>query len=216
MKIIKPSVEFITPFNSEAVLKRIEECGRTAYQSLDKAGDNTAEGFVRMLIALGHESVLEHVSFSVRIICDRGVSHELVRHRLASYTQESTRYCNYSKGKFGSEITVIEPCFLHPATRLYKLWEDGCSEAEQHYFEMLNEGATAQEARTVLPNSLKTEVVMTANAREWRHFLRLRCAPAAHPQMREVANMMLEQFHENIPALFDDIWEEYERGWKQC
>lgn len=216
MKKIKPSVEFITPFNAKAVLKRIEECGRTAYQSLDKAEDGTAEGFVRMLIALGHESVLEHVSFSVRIICDRGVSHELVRHRLASYTQESTRYCNYSKGKFGSEITVIEPCFLEPSTYSYVLWENACEEAEQFYFEMLKEGATAQEARTVLPNSLKTEVVMTTNAREWRHFLRLRCGPAAHPQMREVANVILEQFHENIPVLFDDIWEEYERGWKQC
>ena len=140
---------------------------------------------------------------------DRGVSHEIVRHRMASYCQESTRYCNYGKGKFGEEITVIEPCFLEPGSRAYDYWRDACEGVEIRYFDMLAEGCTPQEARSVLPNSLKTEVVMTANIREWRHFLKLRCSPAAHPQMREVALILLDKVHWLIPVCFDDIWSEY-------
>lgn len=145
----------------------------------------------------------------MKFICDRGVSHEIVRHRVASYCQESTRYCNYSKEGFGSEITVIKPCFLHPYTDGFNLWEEGCLFAEQTYFNLLECGCSPQEARSVLPNSLKTEVVMTANIREWRHFLKLRCSPAAHPQMREVALILLDKLHSLIPVCFDDIWGEY-------
>ncbi|UWI17510.1 MAG: Thymidylate synthase complementing protein [Bacteriophage sp.] len=134
---------------------------------------------------------------------------ESVRHRMASYCQESTRYCNYGKGKFGEEITVIEPCFLEPGSRAYDYWRDACEGVEIRYFDMLAEGCTPQEARSVLPNSLKTEVVMTANIREWRHFLKLRCSPAAHPQMREVALILLDKVHWLIPVCFDDIWSEY-------
>ena len=152
---------------------------------------------------------LEHCSFTVKFICDRGVSHEIVRHRLASYCQESTRYCNYSKEGFGSEITVIMPCFLDKDSTAYRHWFWACSQAEEAYFNMLNFGCSPQEARSVLPNSLKTEVVMTADIREWRHFLKLRCSPAAHPQMREVALILLEKVHELIPVCFDDIWSEY-------
>lgn len=134
---------------------------------------------------------------------------ESVRHRMASYCQESTRYCNYGKGKFGEEITVIEPCFLEPGSRAYDYWRDACEGVEIRYFDMLAEGCTPQEARSVLPNSLKTEVVMTANIREWRHFLKLRCSPAAHPQMREVALILLEKVNWLIPVCFNDIWSEY-------
>lgn len=157
----------------------------------------------------GHEAVLEHCSFTVKFICDRGVSHEIVRHRMASYCQESTRYCNYGKGKFGEEITVIEPCFWKPNTPSYDHWASSCFKAECEYFWLIDNGATPQEARSVLPNSLKTEVVMTANIREWRHFLKLRCSPAAHPQMREVALILLDKVHWLIPVCFDDIWSEY-------
>lgn len=211
MKIIKPSVKLITPHENagKMILRRIEEAGRTAYKSEENMTDVSAEEFVRSLIKRGHESVLEHVTFSARIICDRGVSHEMVRHRIASYTQESTRYCNYSRGKFENEITVIEPCFLKRDRYRYNIWRDACSDAEQRYMEMLEFGATPQEARSVLPNSLKTEIVMTTNAREWRHFLRMRCAPEAHPQMREVAFMLLKELHARVPVLFDDIWEEF-------
>ena len=128
---------------------------------------------------------------------------------MASYCQESTRYCNYGKGKFGEEITVIEPCFWSEGSDLYWAWKNACLISEQCYFSLLKSGATPQEARSVLPNSLKTEVVMTANIREWRHFLKLRCSPAAHPQMREVALILLDKVHALIPVCFDDIWSEY-------
>lgn len=209
MKIINADVEFITPIDGAAILKRLEQCGRVCYKSEAKITDTSAPAFVAGIIKRGHEAVLEHCSFTVKFICDRGVSHEIVRHRVASYCQESTRYCNYSKDGFGSEITVIKPCFLYPSTDGFNLWEEGCLFAEQTYFNLLESGCTPQEARSVLPNSLKTEVVMTANIREWRHFLKLRCAKAAHPQMREVALILLEKVHDLIPVCFDDIWSEY-------
>lgn len=205
MKIRKPSVEFVTPIDGKAILEHIEECGRVCYKSEDRITDGSAEAFVKNLIKRGHEAVLEHYSFTVKFICDRGVSHELVRHRLASYCQESTRYCNYANGKFGGEITVIEPCYFEPDTGVYRLWEYLCKEAEITYFDLLEHNCTPQEARAVLPNSLKTEVVMTANLREWRHFLKLRTAKAAHPQMRELAILLLEMVKKAIPIVFDDI-----------
>lgn len=208
MKIIKPGIEFITPIDGGVILKRIEQCGRVCYKSEDRITEDSCKTFVRGIIKRGHEAVLEHCSFTVKFVCDRGVSHEIVRHRLAAYCQESTRYCNYSKGDFGSEITVIEPCYLQPGSDGYELWRESCADSEIAYFALLNWGCTPQEARAVLPNSLKTEVVMTADIREWRHFLRLRCSPAAHPQMREVAIQLLKEVQAKVPILFDDIAEE--------
>lgn len=208
MKIIKPSVDFITPINGSTILSRIEECGRVCYKSEGRIAPGSAEGFCRNIIKNGHEAVLEHCSFTVRFIVDRGVSHEIVRHRLASYCQESTRYCNYANDQFGAEITVIEPCYLAKNTQAYAVWRRSCEAAERAYFRLLNIGLMPQEARAVLPNSLKTELCMTANIREWRHFLRLRCSPAAHPQMREVATQLLFLCHDAIPVLFDDIYGE--------
>lgn len=211
MKIIKPSVEFITPLNGSVVMQRLEQCGRVCYKSEDRITDDSAEKFLSGIINRGHEAVLEHCSFTIKFICDRGVSHEIVRHRLASYCQESTRYCNYSGDKFGREITVIEPCYLRPGTKGYERWKEACSDAEDAYFDLLEWGCTPQEARAVLPNSLKTEVVMTANIREWRHFLRLRCSAAAHPQIREVATQLLEALQWDLPVLFGDIWEDLKK-----
>ena len=205
MKIIKPSVEILDDLNPEEILKKLELCGRVCYKSENKITDESAVKFISNIIKRGHESVLEHISFSVRFICDRGVTHEMVRHRIASYSQESTRYCNYSKGQFNGEITVIEPLYLEPGTEGYEIWKKACQEAEDNYFTLLNLGCTAQEARAVLPNSLKTEIVMTANIREWRHFLKLRTSKAAHPQIKEVAEMLLEQLNFLLPSLFDDI-----------
>ena len=153
----------------------------------------------------GHLSVIEHQFVTVRIICDRGVSHEIVRHRLASYTQESTRYCNYTKGKFGREITVIEPCFWTQDDEKYQVWKQTIEQIEAGYNKLIELGATPQEARSVLPNSLKTEIVMTMNLREWRHFFTLRTSKAAHPQMREVAVPLLKEFQKLIPVVFDGI-----------
>lgn len=211
MKIVDAGYEFITPIDGNEILKKIEQAGRVCYKSEDNITDESAIKFVQNIIKRGHEAVLEHCSFTVKFICDRGVSHEIVRHRVASYCQESTRYCNYSKDKFGNEITVISPCFWREDEEENKeyvklaIWKRSMAEAESAYFELLKMGATPQEARAVLPNSLKTEVVMTANIREWRHFFRLRTSPAAHPQMREVAISLLKECQERIPVLFDDI-----------
>lgn len=227
MKIIKPSVELLTTIDGQEVLKRIELAGRVCYKSEDKITDDSAEKFVRNIIKLGHESVLEHCSITLKFICDRAVANELVRHRIASYSQESSRYCNYSQDKFGNEITVIKPCFFEDINETkvitnitnpiedkstlniqelgYRYWYVSCRTAELNYFNMLDLGFTPEEARDVLPLSLKTELVMTANLREWRHFFKLRCAKAAHPQMREVAIKALEIMKNVIPIVFDDI-----------
>lgn len=205
MKIIPASVEFITPIDGDVILKRLEQCGRVCYKSEDRITEGSAEKFLANIIKRGHEAVLEHYSFTVKFICDRGVSHEIVRHRMASYCQESTRYCNYSKDGFGRGITVIRPCYLTPNSSGMVFWEHACKVAEDCYLNLLERGYTPQEARAVLPNSLKTEVVMTANIREWRHFLKLRTSAAAHPQIREVAMLLLKELQQKVPVLFDDI-----------
>ena len=205
MRVIEPSAEIISTISYEDVLKLIESAGRTCYQSGDMAKAGSAQEFIQKILDRGHESVIEHMHITVRVICDRGVSHEIVRHRLASYSQESTRYCNYSKDKFGNEITVIKPCFWNETDPQYITWANAMRSAELAYFDLLNSGATPQEARSVLPNSLKTEIVMTMNFREWRHFFRQRCSKAAHPQMREVANMLFNEFHKHYPLFFDDF-----------
>jgi len=208
MKIINAGYKIITPIDGAAILKRIEQCGRVCYKSENKITEESAAKFVAGLIKRGHEAMLEHCSFTVKFIVDRGISHELVRHRIASFAQESTRYCNYSKEGFGGEITVIKPCFLDEHSAGFGTWEIACRQAEKAYFDLLDWGCTPQEARSVLPNSLKTEVVMTCNLREWRHFFKLRAADvsgAAHPQMKEVTRPLLAELKKLIPVVFDDI-----------
>lgn len=201
MRIVEANAELICPPSYDEVLKRIEICGRVCYKSEDKISDGSAEKFIRMIIRSGHESVLEHSSITVKFICDRGVTHEIVRHRMASYSQESTRYCNYSKDKFGGEVKFIKPCYLNDIEQ----WKRVCESIEKEYLDMLNNGAKPQEARAILPNSLATELCMTANLREWRHFFKLRTAQAAHPQMREVANILLNKMKEKYPVFFEDM-----------
>lgn len=205
MKFVNAGYEIITPIDCETILKRIEQCGRVCYKSEDLITNESAKKFCENIIKRGHEAVLEHCSFTVKFIVDRGVSHEIVRHRIASYCQESTRYCNYSKDKFGNEITVIKPCFWDKSDSRYHSWMLAMDNAERIYFNLIEQGATPQEARSVLPNSLKTEVVMTANIREWRNFFKLRTSPSAHPQIREVAIPLLKELQTKIPVLFDDI-----------
>lgn len=205
MKIIEPSVELINPPPYEMALKTIEIAGRTCYQSGDKMTDGSAEDFIRRIIKRGHESVLEHIGLTARFICDRGVSHEIVRHRIGAYSQESTRYCNYSMDRFDGEIAVIRPFFWDREGDNYDLWYNICALAERQYLYMLDCDATPQEARSVLPNSLKTTLVVTYNIREWRHFLRLRCDKAAHPQMRQVAYMAKDLLTLWGPVFFEDL-----------
>lgn len=205
MKIIKPSFELMDPLDYYNTLIKVERCGRFCYRSEDQSTGEPSEPFIRSLIKKGHESVIEHVSFSVKFVVDRGVSHEIVRHRLSSYSQESTRYCNYSRGRFNNEITVIRPCFLEKGSLPWYEWLLAMEHAETAYFKLLEQGCTAQEARSVLPNSLKTELAMTANLREWRHFLKLRTSSAAHPQMREITIPLLEKLKTELPVFFEDI-----------
>ena len=205
MKIIHPRVELINPPEYKELLNIVETAGRVCYKSEDKIKEGSAEEFIRNVIKRGHEAVIEHGVLTAKFVCDRGVTHEIVRHRLASYCQESTRYCNYSATKFGSEITVIQPLYLEPGSNAWNIWELAMKGAEATYFGLLNEGLSPQEARAVLPNSLKTEIVMTANLREWRHFCKLRSSKAAHIQMREVAGMLLNILKTNYPVFFEDI-----------
>lgn len=202
MRIVEPSFEILNAPKREEVLRHLELCGRVCYKSEDKMTEESASRFVKFLIERGHESPIEHISISVRVICDRGVSHEWVRHRIASYSQESTRYCNYVNAKFGSELSFIRPYFAKEGEMLFTVWKEACENAEKAYMDMLEAGAKPEDARSVLPNSLKTEFICTMNLREWRHFFALRCAKAAHPAMREIAVPLQEAFREMLPELF--------------
>lgn len=230
MKLIKPSYEITSKIDGLEILKNIERAGRTCYKSEDKITDDSAIKFIKMLIKKGHESVLEHEKITIKFICDRGVSHEIVRHRLASFSQESTRYCNYSLDKFEGEITFIIPNWLDLEEGKYLMLEDngifdtpsgvipfnslskdkliylaGIAETEVRYNELISLGWHAQQARSVLPNSLKTEIVVSANLREWRTIFKQRTSKAAHPQMRELMCPLLDELKTKLPVIFEDI-----------
>lgn len=205
MRIIEPKVEIITPIDGQAILQHIEQVGRVCYKSEDKITEKSAEKFVAGIIRHGHEAVIEHFNITVKFTTDRGISHEIVRHRVASYAQESTRYCNYSKDKFGEEITVVKPLDIPYSGCKFDQWQMACSAAERTYFDLLAIGCKPQVARAVLPTCLKTEIVMTANLREWRHFIKLRGSAAAHPDIRILAKDLLRQLKEQIPVVFDDL-----------
>lgn len=209
MKVIKPSAEIIA--HTPDLEKIIELAGRTCYKSEDKITEDSASAFIDKIKNFKHESVLEHGVITVRFVVDRGVSHELVRHRLASFSQESTRYCNYSKDKFNNELTFIDPrgAFWSgtddDAENKYQLWAMHMKACEHSYTVMIDMGAKPQEARSILPNSLKTEVVMSANPREWRHVFTVRGHRDAHPQMQEVIRPLHAEFARRWPSLFTDI-----------
>ena len=208
MQAIKAYTQIYNDFDGQKILEKIEQIARTCYKSEGKIQEGSAAKMVASLIKSGHEAMLEHVSVTVKFVVDRGISHELVRHRLASFAQESTRYCNYSKDDFGSEITFIIPEYLDYKSAGWNTWKETMKACEDSYFKLLDIGLTPQEARAVLPNSLKTEVVMTANLREWRHFFKLRALGTTgkpHPQMLEVTVPLLEDFKQMIPGVFDDL-----------
>lgn len=196
MKIVNPSasLEWITP----NALNVIESAGRTCYKSEDKITVDSSSDFVQKIIKRGHEAVIEHASASFRIVCDRAISHEIVRHRIASYCQESTRYCRYE-----SEIIVIKPHGLNLENR--NRWESLCLYSENVYLNMIYDGVSPQNERAVLPSCLKTELVMTANFREWRHFLKLRLDEAAHPQIRFIAGKIRNRLKKECVEVFGDL-----------
>lgn len=210
MQIISASavIEDATP----DALRRIEIVGRTCYKSEDRIAPGSDDKFVRMIRDKGHLAMFDHVHVSVRFVVDRGVSHEIVRHRVGvGYAQESTRYCNYSKDKFGSGVTYIRPNFLNfdstdpKMQRRCARWLRAMEAAEQTYLEDLADDAKPQEARGYLPHFVKTEIVVTGSFTYWRHFFKQRTDPAAHPQMREVTVPLLAEFIQRWPAAFDDF-----------
>ena len=214
MILVKPSHEIL--FISPKPLETIEAAGRTCYKSENKITEGSAEKFVKMIIKQGHLSVIEHAYMSVRFICDRGVTHEIVRHRLAAYSQESTRYCNYKEGVAfiipswtGGLLTEGEFSAQNYLGLLnlpkVRTWGRAMLEAERTYKVLLEEGWSPQQARSILPNSLKTEIVMTCNLREWMHVFKLRTSKAAHPQMRELMIPLLEEVKTLVPVIFDDL-----------
>lgn len=204
MRVINAGYEIISDLNGSEILKHIERCARVCYKSEDRITDGSAEKMVAALIRSGHEAMLEHYSFTVKFICDRGVSHELVRHRIASFAQESSRYCCYAKDKFGKELTFINPCFWEPNSDNYARWFHEMNEAEKTYLAMIESGATPEQARDILPMSIKTEIVMTANLREWRHFFKLRAEGVTgkpHPQMLEITIPFLKELKQKVPVV---------------
>lgn len=189
-------------------LQLIERAGRTCYRSEDRITEDSAEKFVAMLVKRGHLSVLEHAHATFRLVTDRGVSHELVRHRVGiSYSQESTRYCNYDRDKFGGGITIIEPPGVRVSDRIYHAWFDSLVEAESAYLALIAEGVVPEIARSVLPTCLKTEIAVTANFREWLEVIRQRTSKAAHPQIRELIGMVRDTLAKECPAVFGVIHE---------
>ena len=205
MKVVNASFEIIDTIRPEEILNNIEKFGRVCYKSESNITEDSASPFISRIIKSGHESVIEHEKISVKIICDRGVSHEIVRHRIASYSQESTRYCNYIKDKFGNELTFIKPIFWAEESPEYQIWFSSMENIENTYMQLINLGARPEQARAVLPNSLKTEIIVTMNLREWRHFFKLRTSNRAHPQMREISIPLLQEFKALLPCIFDDI-----------
>ena len=197
MKLIEPSVEIMYGPRPD-LLQFIEKCGRVCYKSEERITDTSAEVFIKGIITRGHESVLEHAHITVRFITDRGVSHEIVRHRIASYSQESTRYCDYG----GDDIQYINP---GQDGEPGKIMQGVFLSLEVAYKALRALGVPPQIARAVLPNALKTEIIMTANLREWRLFFRLRTSAAAHPNMQQVACPLLAYLKNRIPIIFDDI-----------
>lgn len=221
MNIIKARYEIMDKdkLNEKEILQKIETIGRTCYKSEDKITEDSSERFVRNLILRGHEAMLEFVDITVKFYCDRGLSHEIVRHRLANFAQESTRYCNYAADKFGNEVSFIDirrgieldsktkNLNEFTITAIISEWLEACHDAEKHYFAMLELGASPQIARSSLNNSAKTEINVKMNLREWRHFFKLRCDVAAHPQMRELTIPLLQDMREICPVVFEDIVE---------
>lgn len=210
MKIIDAGYKILTDINKNEIYKQIELAARTCYKSEDKITDGSAEKLIKALIKNKHEAVLEHWSISVKFICDRAIANEIVRHRLASFAQESTRYCLYTNDKFDNQLTFIKPIQFEYDTPEYYIWKCFCLNAEMAYKDLIEKGATAEEARIVLPLCTKTEIVMTANLREWRHFLNLRAADAtgkAHIQIKELTVPLLIELHNKLPELFEDIFQ---------
>lgn len=208
MRIVDPkvyAVEKESGKSADYVLKRLERLARVPYASEGNITDESFDPFLRKIVDREHLAMVEFEDLTFIVRCDRGVTHELVRHRMASFAQESTRYCNYSREKHGvTGVTVINPFFLRD-TKLRTEWENAMEDAEKAYLHLIGEGASAQEARSVLPNSTKSLIVIKMNYRELLHFFSLRCAPTAHPQMRQIAIPLARYCRDTWPTIFGKV-----------
>lgn len=187
-------------------LKLIEEIGRSCYHSEDRITEDSYERFIDHLLEMGHESVIEHSIVTVRFLVNIGITAELERHRLTSPTQESTRYCDYSKSdKYPDGVIFIKPCYLDSNSNAFRVWWKAMEDAEFYYLELIKNGCKAQEARDVLPKATAAMYTVSANFREWRHILKLRTSSASHPQMREVMVPLGKELASMVPIIFDEF-----------
>lgn len=211
MKIIEPNVEILSNINGNEILKHLELCARNCYKSESNITEDTTSAIkmINKLIELDHTAMLEHFNITIKLLCDVGTYKDLTRHRHCSFAIESTRYCNYSKGKFGNEISVIKPCNMDENSGIYHTWLKAMNDMERAYMQMAEIGATPDQLRMILPHSTAASVILTANIREFRHIFNLRCAKAAHPSVRQIILMTLNEFHNKIPVLFDDLYEQF-------
>ena len=204
MIIVKPLVE-VENVDYKRIMQNLERACRTCYRSEDKITEDSYKTLLKNCINRGHESILEHEKITVRLTCDIGVYKDLTRHRHASFSIESTRYCNYGKDKFENQVKFIDPVNIDHNTKLFEEWEKCCSDIEKCYIKMSKDGATPDQMRMILPHSTAANVTMTANIREWKHILELRCTKHAHPAVEQVMIPLLLEFKENMPEIFGNI-----------
>ena len=203
MIVVEPKIQ-VENYDGIRIMKNIERACRTCYRSEGLITEDSYKKLLKNCINRGHESILEHEKITIRMTCDIGVYKDLTRHRFSSFSIESTRYCNYGKDKFDNEIKFIEPCNIEPGY-IYGLWANEMQNIEHTYIHMVEAGCTPDQMRMILPHSTAAEVTMTANIREWRHILELRCSKAAHPAIRQLLIPLLLKFKEDMPELFDAI-----------
>lgn len=216
VKIIEPSVEIVNDIDGDKILKQIERCARNCYKSEGNITEDTTSAvkMITKLIELNHTAMIEFADIILNLHCDIGVYKDLTRHRHCSFAIESTRYCNYSKDKFGNEITFIKPCNMDENSGIYHTWLKTMNDIEKAYMQMAEIGATPDQLRMILPHSTAASVMIKANIREWRHIFTLRCAKAAHPSVRQIMLMALDKVHSKVPVLFDDLYEQYQEDIK--
>lgn len=204
MQLIEPEV-FVEDYDGKEIMRRIERACRICYRSEDKITDTSYKNLLKNCINRGHESVLEHEKISVKLVGDIGTYKDLTRHRIASFSVESTRYCNYGKDKFGNELKFMRPVHIEEGTKEYRIWEECMKNVEKAYIEMSSLGALPDQLRMLLPHSTAAEYALTANIREWRHILSLRCSSHTHPAIRQLLIPLLLKFKEDMPELFAEV-----------
>lgn len=204
MKIINPYIE-VEEIDGINIMKKIEKACRTCYRSEGSITDDSYKKLLENCITRGHESVLEHEKVTIRMYTDIGVYKDLTRHRIASFSIESTRYCNYGKDKFDNEIKFVKPCNIEENSKLYEIWKASLKSIEEKYMEMAELGATPDQMRMILPHSTAAEIVMTANIREWKHILELRTTNHVHPSIRQVMIPLLLYLKKEMPEIFEKV-----------